>query len=174
MSIELDVGTGGKVIRTRQTSDGAVSGEHTQIVEPVPADYVTEILRGNISGLSMFSAMGERESIGTTLTGEDLWRGNQLTPAPTSHILIPTPADAGEQMTIVSEDADDDGDPVGTGARTVRIHYCDDAGDAQIHARILRERDGGEGRLLATARPPRLRIFRLARFCFPALSPSGG
>ena len=132
MSMALDVGTGGKVIRSRQTSDGAVSGEHTQIVEPVPADYVTEILRGNISGLSMFSAMGERESIGTTLTGEDLWRGNQLTPAPTSHILIPTPADAGEQMTIVSEDADDDGDPVGTGARTVRIHYCDDAGDAQL------------------------------------------
>ncbi len=130
MSIELDVGTGGKIIRTRQTSDGAVSGEHTQVVEAPPSDYFTEILRGNISGQAFMMATGERESISTTAAGEDVWRGNQLASAPTSHVRVPTPADAGEQMSIKSE-SDADNGATATGILTVRLHYLDATGAEQ-------------------------------------------
>lgn len=77
-------------------------------------------------------AMGERESMGTTPTGEDIWRGNQLTAAgsgavPDSHTKIPAIPDAGELMTIVSENDADNGASA-TGVLTVMIHYIDPAG----------------------------------------------
>jgi len=93
------------------------------------SDYYTEVARGNIAGSSIMSAMGERKSIQTTTAGEDIWLGNELTPAPTSHTSIPTPDSAGEQMTIVSESGNDAA--AGTGARTVEVHYIDAAGAQQ-------------------------------------------
>ena len=84
---------------------------------------------GSITGGRTVTAFGERESMGTTATGEDIWRGNELSPAPTSHLVIPTPAEAGEQMTVVSESTNDTA--AGTGVQTVSIHYLDAAGDEQ-------------------------------------------
>jgi len=66
-----------------------------------------------------WNAMGERVNAGTTVTGEDLWLGSATT--------IPTPASAGEQMYVVSDDAADTS--AGTGVRTVQIDYIDAAGD---------------------------------------------
>jgi len=83
----------------------------------------TTLAYGVLQGKTIVTALCERESMSTTATGEDIWRGNELTPAPTSHTEIPIPATAGEQMTIVSESGNDDGDPVGTGVRTLRIEY---------------------------------------------------
>lgn len=78
--------------------------------------------------------LGERDSIGTTAGGEDLWRGNELssTPAaPGSHTVIPAPADAGEQMTLISENDADNG-ATATGILTLVLSYLDAAGDAQF------------------------------------------
>lgn len=102
----------------------------------VTGDLEIEVLRGAVLGHDMLGGLGERESIGTTAAGEDMWRGNELTPAPTSHTTIPTPAAAGEQMTVVSESQADNG-TTATGILTVLIHYLDAAGDAQIETVTL-------------------------------------
>ncbi len=93
-------------------------------------DFLAEVTKGNVNGHSIMIALGERESMGTTATGEDVWRGNELSPAPTSHTTIPTPAAGGEQMSVVSESANDTNG--GTGVRTLNVHYIDSAGAAQV------------------------------------------
>ncbi|GAF89365.1 unnamed protein product, partial [marine sediment metagenome] len=70
-------------------------------------DYISRVALGLAPGHSMMNALGERESMGTTAAGEDIWRGNELSPAPTSHVKIPTPDPAGEQMAVVSESVND-------------------------------------------------------------------
>lgn len=95
----------------------------------IPHNFLAAVIAGEISDMSILRGFGERESMGTTATGEDIWRGNELTPAPTSHTSIPIPAAAGEQMTVVSESANDA--DAGTGINTLDIHYIDAAGDAQ-------------------------------------------
>jgi len=96
-------------------------------------DFFLEVRRGNVPGYSILEGLGERDSIGTTAAGEDITRINELssTPAaPGSHLFIPRPADAGEQMTIISEnDADNGG--TATGALTVCIKYLDATGNPQ-------------------------------------------
>ncbi len=99
------------------------------------ADFKSAVAAGLVPGWGVMNAMGEREGMGTTATGEDIWRGNDLSPAPTSHTSIPMPADAGEQMTIVSEDAADNS--TGTGVRTLRIDYIDAAGAEQYEVVTL-------------------------------------
>ncbi len=74
------------------------------------SDYYLEVAKGNIEGHSIIAALGERESMGTTVTGEDIWRGTATT--------IPTPASGGEQMTVVSDDNADNGASA-TGVLTV-------------------------------------------------------
>jgi len=71
-----------------------------------------------------------KESIQITVTGEDIWRGNELSPSPTSHTTIPVPPAGGEQMTVVSESAADN-DAGGMGVKTLRIDYIDASGDEQ-------------------------------------------
>lgn len=71
--------------------------------------------------------IGERETMAIEVNGEDVWRGNELTPTPTSDILIPTPDSAGEQMTLVSESTADNG-ATATGSLTVEIHYINTQG----------------------------------------------
>ncbi|RLC55461.1 MAG: hypothetical protein DRI30_07545 [Chloroflexi bacterium] len=93
-------------------------------------DFLTEVALGNVTGYTIWNAMGERETMGTTAQGEDIWRGNDLAPAPTSDTTIPTPAAAGEQMTVVSEVAAD-ASPAGAGIRTLRLEYLDASGDEQ-------------------------------------------
>lgn len=86
-------------------------------------DPHTQIALGNVQGQRIFRAMGERESMGTTVTGEDIWRGTATT--------IPMPGVAGEQMTLVSSNDADNG-ATATGVLSVEIHYLDDTGAEQI------------------------------------------
>ncbi|MCP5016247.1 MAG: hypothetical protein GY938_13390, partial [Ketobacter sp.] len=92
----------------------------------VRADYHTEVALGNVAARRFMTALGERDTMAVVVTGEDVWRGNELSPAPTSHTSIPHPSASGEQMTVVSEDAGDAA--AGTGIRTLRLHYIDAAG----------------------------------------------
>ncbi len=88
-------------------------------------DLLLEIMKGNVVGHTVMSAMGEWESGNVDAAGEDCCRWEDVSgPA-----RLPTPDAAGEQMTLVSDDAaDDSGD---TGVNTVRIHYLDDTGAEQ-------------------------------------------
>jgi len=92
-------------------------------------DFLIEVVKGNIAGHAVFGGMGERLALGTTAAGEDIWRGNELAAAPTSHVLIPHPADAGEQLSFKSEHATDT--IAGVGAQKVTFEYLDASGDQQ-------------------------------------------
>lgn len=72
--------------------------------------------------MSNFKAHGTRLNISSVTNGEDVWEGTAST--------IPTPADAGEQMTLVSTSASDTS--AGTGIRTVLIDYLDSSGNSQL------------------------------------------
>ena len=103
-----------------------------------PQDFKLEVLKGNVPGTSVLTGFGERESIGTTSTGEDIWRGNQLSATPAalaSHVLIPTPDPAGEQMSVISESVEDVAG--GDGASTILITYIDGSGEEQTTPLIL-------------------------------------
>jgi hypothetical protein len=90
---------------------------------PTPStDYFLEVAKGNVTGHTFMTAMGERESMGTTASGEDIWRGTATS--------IPTPADAGVQMDVVSTSAED-GAGGSTGVLTLSVHYLDAVGDEQ-------------------------------------------
>jgi len=131
--IELNPGAGGGNVAVDTILGAAyqrfkqafgVEGSATDVSpgNPLPVtDFKTEVQRGNVTGWSIFEAFGERENIGTTVTGEDIWPGTATT--------IPTPADAGEQMELVSTSANDTA--AGPGARTVTVNYIDAAGAAQ-------------------------------------------
>ncbi len=112
----------------------SIDGLHTQIVQTSTstADRVpfqADVSMGKVDGYSVMFGLGERESMAVVATGEDIWRGNELSPAPTSHISIPIPDSAGEQMTVVSESVNDTA--AGSGTRTLMIHYIDTAGAEQ-------------------------------------------
>lgn len=88
-------------------------------------DWLVDLQAGKIPGHTFINALGERSNMGTTVQGEDIWRGNELSVVPatlTSHTTIPTPAEAGEQMTFISESNSDNGGTV-TGTQTLRFHY---------------------------------------------------
>ncbi len=90
-------------------------------------DYEERIMKGQVAGHTIMSAMGEFESGNVNASGEDACRTEDVSgPA---RLLMPSAL--GEQMTVVSDDVDDDGDPVDTGVRTIRIHYLDASGDEQ-------------------------------------------
>jgi len=91
--------------------------------------YFEQVALGKIPGRKMMYAMGERESMSVIASGEDIWRGNELSPAPTDDAVIPIPAASGEQMTVVSESANDAA--VGTGIQQIEIEYLDANGDEQ-------------------------------------------
>lgn len=79
-------------------------------------------LKGNVAKHEVWIALGERDSIGTTTSGEDIWLGTATS--------IPTPSASGEQMTVVSSNNADNGATT-TGVLTLRIHYLDASGDQQ-------------------------------------------
>ncbi|GAF74803.1 unnamed protein product, partial [marine sediment metagenome] len=63
-------------------------------------DYLLEVGKGNIAGTTTMLAMGEFESGNVDAAGEDVCRWEDVSgPA-----RLPTPAGAGEQMTLVSDD----------------------------------------------------------------------
>lgn len=80
------------------------------------------VLKGDVAKHEIWTALGERGSIGTTVTGEDIWLGTATS--------IPTPPSIGEQMTLVSSNNADNG-ATATGVLTVRIHYLDGSGVQQ-------------------------------------------
>lgn len=95
-------------------------------------DFMTEVAKDNIQGHRILRGLGERTGMAATV-GEDVWRGNELSNTPSalaSHVVIPTPAEAGEQMSIISESNADNG-ATATGALTVTLTYLDAAGDEQ-------------------------------------------
>lgn len=82
----------------------------------IPYDFNLEVAKGNVAGHSCFEAMGERENVQVIATGEDIWRG--------SATALPIPDQTtGEQMTLVSDSAQDD--TGGTGVSAVLINYLD-------------------------------------------------
>jgi len=96
-------------------------------------DFKVAVQMGKINGFRVFKALGERETISTTVTGEDVTRLNELSgvPAlPASTTTLPTPADAGEQMTFISEDDADNG-AAATGILTLDMHYLNADGVEQ-------------------------------------------
>lgn len=96
-------------------------------------DPKVETILGKRPGRRYMTAFGEREGMGTTVTGEDIWRGNDLSATPSlpdSDTNIPTPAAAGEQMTFISESNADNG-ATATGVLTLRMEYLDDTGAEQ-------------------------------------------
>ncbi len=89
----------------------------------VVKDFRLEIMMGNISGLTIMSAMGEWESGNVDLDGEDCCRWEDVGgPA-----RLTSPPDVGERMTVVSDDNADNG-ATATGALTIRIEYLNAAG----------------------------------------------
>ncbi|MCP5015839.1 MAG: hypothetical protein GY938_11320 [Ketobacter sp.] len=73
----------------------------------------------SIEGGEYITQLGERLAMGVTTTGEDLWPGNDLASAPTSHTTVPTPSASGEQMEWLSESANDT--IAGTGIQKVKL-----------------------------------------------------
>jgi hypothetical protein len=129
----------GKEMIRAWLTDGTTDAEINPITKGLKVSLVDtidpfiEIAKGNVPGHKIMRGIGERNNVGTTVTGEDLWLGNDLsnTPsAPASTTKIPVPADAGEQMTIISESNADNG-ATATGALTVAIQYLDASGDEQ-------------------------------------------
>lgn len=80
-------------------------------------NYALEAARGLVSGVTQINKFGAAPS-GVQTTASDLW--SRCDSTPTQQIwLAPT---AARVHAIVSSDANDDGDPVGTGARTIRVY----------------------------------------------------
>ena len=78
--------------------------------------FCLEVARGRISGISAVNKFGEAPE-GIQLTATDVW--SRANSAATQQIwLAPT---AARIHAIVSSDANDDGSPVGTGARTIQV-----------------------------------------------------
>jgi hypothetical protein len=96
-------------------------------------EFKVRVQQGLVPGMSIMSAMGEREQIQTTAAGEDLTRMNELAVAPTSHLLVPTPSFQGEGMSFKSESTEDT--PAGAGAAEVTIEYIDAAGREQTEVK---------------------------------------
>ncbi len=105
----------GSVLYTKETGDGLNTGWS-------PVTGGNSVIKG-----TLWNAMGERENAGTTSTGEDIWLGTATS--------IPTPADAGEQMYVVSSSANDTS--AGSGVRTIQVNYLDATGNEQTTTVIM-------------------------------------
>ena len=91
--------------------------------------YLYDIAEGNVPGHDYFRGFGERVAVAVVVAGVDIWRGVSNT--------IPIPVAAGEQLEVISTSGNDDGAPVGTGVRTVEVHYLDAAGNQQEETVIM-------------------------------------
>lgn len=82
-----------------------------------PTDFFLEVSRGNIPGITHVNKFG-RTTDADSGVATDVWDGANATDA-TPIWVAPTTARIHD---IVSTSANDDGDPVGTGAQTVRVY----------------------------------------------------
>ena len=80
-------------------------------------DFGVEVARGKVSGFARVNKFGVAPD-GIQLTATDIWSRANAT-ATQQIWLAPT---AARQHSIVSSSTDDDGDPVGLGARTLRVY----------------------------------------------------
>lgn len=83
------------------------------IVAANQAPFNTRVAQGLVPGYSSFSVFGYNPDVDTT--EESVWPDGGQVPHPT----------VASQLTIVSTNTNDDGSPVGTGARTVYIEGLD-------------------------------------------------
>lgn len=100
-----------------------------QILYPSAAipDFALEVTRGRISGITALNKFG-RAPDGVQTTATDIWDRTDATP--TQQIWVaPTTA---RQHNIVSSSTSDDGDPVGAGARTLRIYGLTSWSSAEV------------------------------------------
>jgi hypothetical protein len=74
-------------------------------------DYLQALAEGDITGHTPWSKLGYNDTIGTSQ--ETMWVNS-------TEYVFPTVA---SQYEVISSSSDDDGDPAGTGARTVMIDY---------------------------------------------------
>lgn len=88
---------------------------------PINNSFFLEIAKGNVSGHKMFSIPGRKDALSTTVLDD-------FSQIPATIVILDP---GGIQLEIVSTDAADDGDPVGTGVQTVMIVYLDINGDEQ-------------------------------------------
>jgi hypothetical protein len=82
-------------------------------IKTINTDMCLEIARGNVSGMSSVHKFGNNGAVGTSY--ETIWTGGSTYVYPSSAV----------QMSISSSSVNDDGDPVGTGARTLTIYGLD-------------------------------------------------
>jgi len=88
--------------------------------------YLFDIAEGNVAGHMPWSMMAYNGDIGTA--EEDVW---------VTGGLYAWPAAGGIRMQVKSDSGDDDGDPVGTGVRTVTIYYLDETHAERTETVIL-------------------------------------
>ena len=89
-----------------------ISGQ--SIIANPNSEFLLEVARGNISGISLLEQFGNNGGVGNTLS--DIWGQGGLK-------IYPSVAAVG---TVKSTNANDKGtDPAGTGARTVRVYGLD-------------------------------------------------
>jgi hypothetical protein len=82
-----------------------------------PLNYYLEVSRGNIPGAGFINKFGRNLEIDSGTTA-DVWDGGKVTGGNSLVWVAPTQA---RIHALVSTSTDDDGSPVGLGARTVRI-----------------------------------------------------
>ena len=108
-----------------------VTGAGTEADPHIPIntsqDFLLQVALGNVPGHKLYTITGRKDSMSTTVLDD-------LTQIPTTTVA-PTPG--GIQLEIVSSSTDDDGAPVGTGIRTLDLHYLDSSGLEQEETLIL-------------------------------------
>ena len=86
----------------------------TTEINDMQVPFYTRVAQGQVPGYSSFSVFGYNPDLDQT--EESVWPDGGVVPHPTSE----------SQLTIVSTDVNDDGDPASTGARTVYIEGVDE------------------------------------------------
>lgn len=98
-----------------------MSGGFRKHGEDPISNTLLDISRGLVTGAQAMRGFGQRSSISTGVNGEDVWPGTS--------VLIPTPADAGDAMEVVSSSTSDTA--AGTGTQALEVHYLDPSGNPQ-------------------------------------------
>ena len=105
------------IVQSSALPDGAATAANQTNGSQIVHNYELAVARGLISGVSSVNKFGAAPD-GIQITPTDVW--SRANSTPTQQIwLAPT---AARIHSIVSTSADDDGSPVGIGARTIRIY----------------------------------------------------
>jgi hypothetical protein len=105
------------IIQSSALPDGAATAANQTNGSQIVHNYELAVARGLVSGVSSVNKFGAAPD-GIQTTPTDVW--SRANSTPTQQIwLAPT---AARIHSIVSTSTDDDGSPVGTGARTIRIY----------------------------------------------------